>query len=94
MPRYCARVDANHGTVREVLRKSGWLVIDCSRVGGGFPDLVALKGSRVEFCEVKDGAKVPSKQALTKHQVALHAAFLRAGVLVKTLRSIEDARRL
>jgi hypothetical protein len=89
-----ARVDRNHGTVRDTLRKIGWLVVDCSKVGSGFPDLLAIKGTRIEFCEVKDGAKVPSKQQLTEAQDKLHAAFLKAGVVVKTLRSVEDAVKL
>ena len=91
---YARKVDRNHGDVREALRKAGWLVVDTARVGSGFPDLIACKGTRIEFCEVKDGAKVPSAQKLTPAQTKLHAALLSAGVLVKTLRSVDDARRL
>jgi hypothetical protein len=91
---YARKVDRNHSEIRDTLRALGWHVEDCSRVGGGFPDLIALKGKRVEFCEVKDGAKVPSAQKLTEAQQKLHAAFYQAGVLVKTLRTIDDCRSL
>ncbi len=91
---YARKVDANHKDVREALRKAGWHVEDCSRVGGGFPDLLAIKGSRIEFVEVKDGAKVKSAQKLTPDQEKFHAALLQAGVVVKVLRSIKDAVRL
>jgi hypothetical protein len=37
---YAARTDQTHAEVRDALRRLGYTVIDCARVGGGFPDLM------------------------------------------------------
>jgi hypothetical protein len=37
---YARRTDLSHAEVRDTLRKLGYVVIDTSRVGGGFPDLM------------------------------------------------------
>lgn len=88
------RADANQTAVVAVLRKCGWIVANTSGVGYGFPDVVAVKGSRVEFCEIKNGASSKADQVLTPAQEKFHAAFLRAGVVVKTIRSVDDAVKL
>src|SRR5574341_154854 len=60
-----AKVDRNHAEIIETLRKCGWYVYDSSRLGRGFPDLVAAKGERLELIEVKDGSKPLSARRLT-----------------------------
>ena len=40
MPRYAARVDANHSQLVAAARKLGFRVLDLSRVGQGCPDLL------------------------------------------------------
>jgi Holliday junction resolvase len=89
-----ARVDANHGDVREALRKVGWTVVDMSGVGDGFPDLLAIKHGRTLYVEVKDGAKVKSKQKLTADEVRVHALLTNAGAQVVIVTSIQEAVNL
>lgn len=92
--RRAPRTDANHADVREALRKAGWVVVDTSRAGAGFPDLVALKAGRIELIEVKDGTLVPSKRQLSKDEAKLHAACAAAGVAIKVVTSIQEAVNL
>lgn len=86
-----ARTDANHADVRDALRVAGWTVIDTSRAGDGFPDLVALKHGRIEFVEVKDGSKPPSERRLTAAEAQLAKRFLAAGVAVRIVTTIDEA---
>lgn len=53
--RRAAKVDRNHGEIRDALRQIGIVVYDSSRVGGGFPDLVCSFGGFTMLVEVKDG---------------------------------------
>jgi Holliday junction resolvase len=76
------------------LRASGWHVHDCSRLGGGYPDLNAAKGGRLLLIEVKDGSKVASAQKLTAEEIKVHQAFQLAGVPVVVVTSVEQAVRL
>ena len=89
-----ARVDANHAEVRSALRAAGWTVVDCAGVGSGFPDLLIAKHGRVLMVEIKDGAKVPSKQKLTEDEVQFHALMAAAGVTVSVVTSVEEALAL
>lgn len=50
---YARRTDTGHAAIRKALRKIGCTVYDTSRVGKGFPDLVARLGWRFRFFEVK-----------------------------------------
>lgn len=84
------RTDANHASIRAALRQCGWTVHDLSGVGGGVPDLLAIKRGRVVFIEVKDGAKRPSARKLTPDQVELHAAFRAAGAPVHVVTSVDE----
>lgn len=89
-----ARTDGNHKLVTEALRARGWHVVDSSRLGHGFPDLVILKHGRTEFVEVKDGSKMPSARKLTEAEAKMHAAFQAAGVPVRVIASVEEALSL
>lgn len=80
-----ARVDANHGEIRDALRKCGWLVMDTSACGGGVPDLLVWKPGRVLLVEVKvrKGTYTPAqKKAIDQ------------GWEFVTLRSVDDALAL
>lgn len=89
-----ARVDANHGAIVDALRRVGWIVVDTSRLGRGFPDLLAARRGVIKLVEVKDGAKPKSRQALTEDERALHGVLALAGVPVSIVTSVEDAVRL
>ena len=90
-----ARVDANHAEVRSALRAAGWTVVDCAGVGSGFPDLLIAKHGRgIVMVEIKDGAKVLSKQKLTEDEVQFHALMAAAGVTVSVVTSVEEALAL
>ena len=94
MVRRRARVDANHGEIRSALRAAGWTVVDCARIGAGFPDLLIARNSVVRMVEIKDGAKVKSKQQLTEDEVQFHALMAAAGVTVQVVTSVEEALAL
>lgn len=91
---FARRVDANHMAITHALRQCGWHVEDTSRVGRGFPDLVALKDGRVEFLEVKDGSKAPSARKLTRAEARVCDAFASKRVQVRVIESVEEAVRL
>ena len=86
-----ARTDANHAAITQTLRSCGWYVIDTSRIGSGFPDLLAAKNGAIVLVEVKDGAKAPSRRRLTMDEIKVCDGLLRAGVRVRIVTSIEDA---
>ena len=88
--RTAARVDTNHGEIREALRDLGWYVFDSSGVGHGFFDLICCKGGRVVFVEVKDGSKKPSKRKLTSDEAVIHARFRAAGAEVVLVERLAD----
>ena len=67
-----ARVDANHAEVKAALKAAGWTVVDCARIGSGFPDLLLARRGVIRMVEIKDGAKVKSKQQLTEDEVQFH----------------------
>ena len=94
MVRRRARVDANHAEIRSALRAAHWVVVDCAGVGSGFPDLLIAKRGRLLLVEIKDGAKVQSKQKLTEDEVQFHQLMAAAGVTVEVVTSVEEALAL
>jgi len=81
--RRAARVDANHGDIRECLRKLGWLILDLSRVGQGCPDLL---GWRAGYGFALFELKMP-RGKVTMDQLK----FVAKGWPVVILRSVDDA---
>ncbi len=74
--RRAAKVDANQTQVVTALRAAGAVVHSLAAVGNGVPDLlVAFRGQTI-LMEVKDGAKIPSKQKLTPDQVDFHREWI------------------
>lgn len=53
MSRWARNVDTTHGAIRDALRKCGYGVIDCSRMGSGFPDLLVHARGRTILVECK-----------------------------------------
>jgi len=77
-----ARTDKNSIEIVRVLRQLGFLVFDCSRTGGGYPDLTVCKAGHVQLVELKTptGKLTPDQQR-----------FIQAGWPVSIVRSVEDA---
>lgn len=85
------RRDDNHKAIVEALRAAGWHVEDTSQVGGGFPDLVAMKHGLVEFLEVKDGSKVPSARKLSPQEALKAMQFAAFGRKIRVIETVEQA---
>lgn len=81
MTRYARRVDRNHAAIRDGLRQVGYKVFDCSRLGGGFPDLLAWDGKRLTLLEVK----MPGEY-LTIDEELFHKVFP-----VAVVRNVDEA---
>lgn len=88
MIRRAAKKDANHPEIVRGLRKAGCSVLDLGAVGNGCPDLLVMRGGVMVLMEIKDGAKIPSKQKLTPDQVKFHAEW---GACVVVVKSLEEA---
>lgn len=89
--RRAARTDENHGPIMAALRATGAYVVDCSRVGDGFPDaLVFFRGQCIPV-EIKDGKKSPSRRRLTGDQVVFHAEAKARGVEVRIVKCEDEA---
>lgn len=73
--RRAARVDANHGAIRQMYRDLGCSVADTFRLGSGFPDLVIALFGQTHLVEVKDGSKPPSERKLTKDEQEFHNSW-------------------
>lgn len=84
--RRAAKVDANHGLIRDTFRALGCWVRDTSGVGEGFPDLLVVKGRGWGLVEVKT-----AKGTLTPQQEKFREEFPGPYYVVRT---IEDAQRV
>ena len=86
-----AKIDANQSDVVAALRKAGAVVYSLAAVGSGIPDLlIAFRGVTM-LLEIKDGAKVKSKQKLTKMQIEFFRTW--AGGPLATVDGPEAALR-
>lgn len=90
MPRYAAKVDGNTREIVAALESRGWFWHPTSSLSG-FVDGIAARQGRLELVEIKNPK---GKNKASELQEKLHAALLAAGVVVKTLRTIQDAERL
>ena len=66
------RIDGNQVAIVNALRKAGVTVAVTSRLGGGFPDLVASFAGKTVLLEVKDPSQAPSDRALTPDEQRFH----------------------
>lgn len=87
-------MDRNHAEIVAALRSAGWVVVDTSRVGHGFPDLLVAKHGVLALVEVKDGAKSPSRRRRTADEEQFAEVLGAGGVPVYVVTSIRDALRL
>jgi len=53
--KYARRIDTNHAEVVKTLRSLGAGIVDMSRVGQGFPDLLVHYKGQCVLAEVKSG---------------------------------------
>lgn len=67
--RRAARKDDNHNELSRALLSLGCSVLDTSRLGEGFGDVVVGYGGRSFVVEFKDGSKPASARKLTPAQV-------------------------
>jgi len=63
---YAKRVDLNHTEIIKTLRSLGAGVVDMSRVGQGFPDLLVHFHNQCVLVEVKSGENKKFTQAQLK----------------------------
>lgn len=73
--RRAAAVDSNQALIVAALRKVGANVQTLNAVGCGVPDLLVGYRGVLYMLEIKDGAKVPSAQALTPQEISWHAEW-------------------
>ena len=55
--------DADHGEIADVLEAFGWAVVDTSKFGEGFPDMVIGRHGITDLVEAKDGECAPWTKA-------------------------------
>jgi hypothetical protein len=70
-----ARVDANQPQVVAAFRRMGATVLHLHALGKGAPDILVGHRGKNALVEIKDGAKPPSSQKLTKDEVIFHAEW-------------------
>lgn len=86
-----ARTDANHEAIRTALRGLQIHVEDTSRIGHGFPDLLACHRGHVVAIEVKDGSKPLSARALSAFEETWRARWEAAGGRYAVVETIDQA---
>lgn len=94
MPKYAAAVDANQKDIVAAFRARGASVALTHNQGKGFPDLVVgFQGVNL-LVEVKDGAKIPSKQKLTRDEREWHDAWRGQVCIVNDVDQVEPLLRM
>ena len=84
--RYRCRTDANQSAIVRTLRSLGARVVDCSRFGGGHPDIEVHCRGQVYYAEIKlPGGEPNALQAIW------HAEAARYGIKVYVLTCEDDA---
>jgi Holliday junction resolvase len=83
--RRAAKVDDNQLEIVKALRDMGCSVESLAAVGKGVPDLLIGYRSSNYLIEVKDGAKVPSKQKLTDDQIEWHESWRGQKIVINSI---------
>jgi len=86
---YARKVDTNHAEIRDGLRAAGYQVVDTSKFGAGFPDLIVIdpSGAMVLLTEVKEG-----DIGFTKAEVKFYLNFVMPDIRIVT--SLEQMLRI
>ena len=92
MSRFARHKDANHEEVVAAFRACGAVVETIESGKAGCPDLLIGAFGVTELVEVKDGAKIPSKQRLNDAQLRWHREW--KGRPVNVVRSLDDVQAL
>lgn len=85
------RTDANHTQIVKTFREMGCSVQSLASIGGGCPDLMVGRCSKMVLVEVKDGAKSPSQRRLTPDEEQWHFKWKSE---VHIITSVEEAIKL
>ena len=64
------------------LRKIGVHVIDTSKTGDGFPDMVCFYRGYTTLAEIKNGKHGPVQKQLSRDQINFHDQAIAAGVVI------------
>lgn len=92
MPRYACSVDANHKEIVDALRGEGASVIDTSRLGSGFPDLIVGHAGKTVLIEVKNPNTQYGRAGLNKNQLRWKEAWCGGPFSIVT--DVESALRV
>lgn len=79
-----AKTDANQTEIVAALRAIGCSVLSLAPLGNGAPDLLIGIFGRNYLLEVKDGAKPPSRRALTPLEKEFHNTWKGQVAIVET----------
>jgi len=92
--KYAVHLDENHDLIEQALRDLQWGVKSLARVGGGWPDILAVKAGRIVLIEVKNPKRYGKQKQATAAQQEVHAWFRRYGVQVLTVTQVSDLQQL
>lgn len=90
--RRTAKVDANQESIVKALRTVGASVQSLAAIGNGVPDLLVGFRGQTWLMEIKDGAKIPSRQQLTDDQIKWHSNW--QGGTLAVINSTDAALKL
>jgi len=94
MSKYAFHPDENHDLIEQALRDLQWGVKSLARVGGGWPDILAVKAGRIVLIEVKNPKRYGKQKKATAAQQEVHSWFRRYGVQVLTVTTVADLQQL
>lgn len=95
MSRYARRQDATQKPLAAELERAGWLFVDLSTLGRGWPDGVFIKHGRCVWTEFKTPETVKyskgrQSEARLQKQADIRARLRRAGAEVAVVASLSD----
>ena len=88
-----ARIDDNHGLIRDFFRKAGAHWEDTFQQKNFCDGMLVYRGVTVAV-EIKDGSKPPSQQRLTEGEKRFSERWTAHGGKYAVIRSLEDAQGL
>jgi hypothetical protein len=91
--RRAARQDANHGEIRDAVRKAGGYWFDTFQLKNCCDALVSVSG-RIVAVEVKDGNKSPSQQRQTEGEKVFQSDWERSGGRYEIITTTDEALAL